>query len=46
MLNEIIRGKRPVTADIAILFEKALDVPADFWVRLQSQYERDTSRKG
>jgi HTH-type transcriptional regulator / antitoxin HigA len=44
MLNEIIKGKRPVTADIAILFEQALDVPAGFWMQFQSQYELDQAR--
>lgn len=43
-LNEIIKGKRAVTADIAILLEKALDIPADYWMKFQSQYEIDTAR--
>ncbi len=43
-LNEIIKGKRPVTADIAILLEKALDIPADYWMRFQSQYEIDSAK--
>ena len=37
-LNEIIKGKRPVTADIAILLEKALGISADYWMRFQSQF--------
>jgi len=44
MLNEIINGKRPITADIAILFEKALDIPANFWMNFQVQYELDNAR--
>ena len=43
-LNEIIKGKRPITADFAILLEKALDIPADFWMKFQSQYEIDKAR--
>ncbi|HMI08274.1 MAG TPA: HigA family addiction module antitoxin [Flavobacterium sp.] len=43
-LNEIIKGKRPVTADIAILLEKILGIPADYWMRFQSQYEIDLAR--
>lgn len=43
-LNEIIKGKRPVTADIAILLEKILGISADYWMRFQSQYEIDTAR--
>lgn len=43
-LNEIINGKRPVTADIAILLEKTLGISADYWMKFQSQYEIDTAR--
>ena len=43
-LNEIIKGKRAVTADFAILLEKALEIPADLWMKFQSQYEIDKAR--
>ncbi len=43
-LNEIIKGKRPVTADIAILLEESLGIPADYWMRFQSQYEIDSAK--
>ncbi|MFO7939829.1 MAG: HigA family addiction module antitoxin [Bacteroidales bacterium] len=43
-LNEIIKGKRPVTADIAVLLEKVLEIPADYWMKFQSQYEIDKAR--
>lgn len=43
-LNEIIKGKRPVTADVAILLEKSLDIPADYWMKFQSQFEIDRAR--
>lgn len=43
-LNEIIKGKRPVTADIAILLEKILGITADYWMKFQSQYEIDRAR--
>lgn len=43
-LNEIIKGKRPITADLAILLEKSLDIPADYWMKFQSQYEIDCAR--
>ena len=43
-LNEIIKGKRPVTADIAILLEKIFEIPADYWMKFQSQYEIDKAR--
>jgi len=44
MLNEVIKGKRSVTADIALLLEKALNIPADFWLQFQNQYELDQAR--
>jgi HTH-type transcriptional regulator/antitoxin HigA len=44
MLNEIIKGKRPITSDIAILLETVLQIPADYWMRFQSQYEIDLAR--
>ena len=44
MLNEIIKGKRPLSTDIAVLLESALDIPADFWMNYQVQYDLDKSR--
>lgn len=44
MLNEIIKGKRPVTADLAILLERTLGISAEYWLRFQSQYELDLAR--
>ena len=43
-LNEIIKGKRPITADFAIILEKILGISADYWMRFQSQYEIDKAR--
>jgi HTH-type transcriptional regulator/antitoxin HigA len=43
-LNEIINGKRPVTADLAILLEKTLEIPAGYWMSFQTQYEIDKAR--
>lgn len=43
-LNEIIKGKRPITADIAILLEKSLGISANYWMKFQSQYEIDNAR--
>ena len=43
-LNEIIKGKRPLTVDIALLLEKILEIPADYWMKFQSQYEIDCAR--
>ncbi len=43
-LNEIIKGKRPLTADFAIILEKVFEIPADYWMRFQTQFEIDKAR--
>ena len=44
VLNEIINGKRNLTAELAFKFEKALDIDAAYWMRLQVRYEIDIIR--
>lgn len=44
VLNELIQEKRSITAEIALSLEKALDIPADFWMRFQAGYELDCAR--
>jgi addiction module HigA family antidote len=34
-LSEIIHGKRPVTMDSALRFERALGFSAESWIRMQ-----------
>ncbi|MBI3949735.1 MAG: HigA family addiction module antidote protein [Acidobacteria bacterium] len=38
-LNEIIRGKRSVTPDIALRLARVLGMSADFWLGLQQDWE-------
>lgn len=44
VLNEIVKGKRPMTAGFAVLLEQYLTIPAEYWMRLQAQYEIDNVR--
>ena len=44
MLNEIIKGKRAITAEIALSLEKSLEIKADSWMRHQAGYELDCLR--
>lgn len=37
-LNELLNGRRPLTTNMAMMFEAALDVPADSLIRLQTKY--------
>ena len=43
-LNEIIKGKRPLTADYAIVLEKIFEIPANYWMKFQTQFEIDKAR--
>lgn len=38
-LNEIVRRKRSVTPDTALRLERALGMPADFWLGLQTDWD-------
>jgi HTH-type transcriptional regulator / antitoxin HigA len=44
ILNELIKGKRNFTAETALILEKALDLPAKFWMDFQVQYDLDLAR--
>ena len=39
VLSNIINGKAPVTADMAVRFAKALDTDADIWLSMQKTYD-------
>lgn len=38
-VNDIVRGKRPVTPDTAWLFAQALGTSPEFWVNLQTAHD-------
>ncbi len=38
-MNEIVRGKRSVTPNTALRFERVLEMPADFWLGLQQDWD-------
>lgn len=43
-LNEVIKGKRSVHAHLAIALESALGISAEYWLRLQMQYDLSKAR--
>lgn len=45
VVNEILNGRRPLTPKTALMFEAALDVPADSLMYLQTKYNMQTARK-
>jgi antitoxin HigA-1 len=44
-LNELINGKRGITADAALDLAEALGTSAKVWMNLQATYDLDRARK-
>jgi addiction module HigA family antidote len=45
-INEIVLGKRSITADTALRLAKAFGISASFWLGLQADYDlEETSRQ-
>ena len=40
-INEIVHGKRGITADTALRLAKYFGTSAEFWINLQTRYELD-----
>ena len=43
VLSETINGKRSVSLNVAVALEKALGIPADIWMNMQTQHDLDTA---
>ena len=44
-LNELLNGKRPLTPATALMFEAALNLPADALMNIQTKYTMQTARQ-
>ncbi len=44
LLNEVIKGKRPVNTELALLLEASIGVPADIWLNLQAAYNMQMAK--
>lgn len=44
-LNELIKGKRNVSALLALKLEQQLGISAGFWMRLQVEYDLKIAKK-
>lgn len=43
-LSDILKGKRNITAYIALKLEAELEIPAEFWLGLQMDYDLQIER--
>ena len=41
VLNDIIKGRRAVTPEVAVLLQEILGIDASYWLSLQNQYDID-----
>ena len=44
-LNDIVRGRRGITADTALRLSRYLGTSAEFWMGLQLEYDLRTARQ-
>lgn len=44
VVNEIVRGKKAITAETALGLEDVLGVAAHFWLRLEADYQLSVAR--
>lgn len=44
-VSHVVRGTRPVTAELALLFGSALGQTPEYWLNLQTAYDLQTARK-
>ena len=44
LINEVIRGKRGINTEMALLIEAALNIPADLLLNLQSDYNMQVAK--
>lgn len=44
-INEIVNGKRSISADFAIVLERVIKTSAAMWVRMQAEYDLWEARK-
>lgn len=44
-INEIVLGKRAITADTALRLAKAFGTSAEFWMNLQASYDLEETAK-
>ncbi len=42
-INEIVKGRRAITADTALRLSRHFGLSAQFWMNLQTRYELDTT---
>ncbi len=45
VVNEVLNAKRPVSVEYALLIAKALNLDADTFIRMQAEYDLQTTKR-
>ena len=45
-ISHVVKGARPVTAELALLFGRAFDQSPQYWLSLQTDYDLKTAEAG
>jgi len=45
-IDQMINGRAPITADIALKLESVFSLPAHFWSNLEQHYQKTKTRLG
>ena len=45
VVSDILQARRPITADIALALADALNISAEFWMNLESNYRLHLARR-
>ena len=44
-ISHVVKGARPVTAELALLFGRALDQTPEYWLNLQATFDLQTAER-
>jgi addiction module HigA family antidote len=44
-ISHVVKGARPVTAELALLFGQALNQSPEYWLNLQAAYDLKTAQR-
>jgi HTH-type transcriptional regulator/antitoxin HigA len=43
-INQVVKGGAPISAEVALAFERVTDIPAHYWLRLEANYQSARQR--
>jgi len=44
IIKEVVRGKAAITTEMAFELDRALGIPASFWINLEKNYQKSMDR--